>query len=191
MISGQVLVLFVIAVKKRQLLLAVGRVVEGIDVQRQDLGGSAKEAMNWSTNMSCKSEEALRLDGVLESREGGLAGQIVAIDRAAADQFEDRIATQHIVVVLVDVVGQDAVDPSPGHLQEAVAHVAGIAGIVQGLGELPGQSQLLIQLADRQQTGVAGNLVGRRLQSPPASSQGNPVTSAKSGCIIIFAPFWN
>ena len=88
------------------------------------VGGLSNEAMNWSSNTSAQAEERLHVDGVLEPRERGLAGQIVVLDRAVADQLEDRIAPQHVVVVLVGVVGQDAVDPRAGHLQERMVDVA-------------------------------------------------------------------
>ena len=84
-----------------------------------------------------------------------------SVDRAVADQLEDRIAPQHVVVVLVGVVGEDAVDPHPGHLQEGMIDVADVPPIGQGFGKLPRQPQPLVQLAERQQPGIAGNL-GRR-----------------------------
>jgi hypothetical protein len=47
------------------------------------------------------------VDGVLKTREGGLAGQIAVGRRAVAEQLEDWTAAQHVVVVLVGVVGED------------------------------------------------------------------------------------
>jgi hypothetical protein len=62
------------------------------------------------------------------------------------------------VVVLVRVAGQDAVDPGPDHLQEAVFGEVGVAGVVQGIREGPGEADALVELADREQPGVAGEL---------------------------------
>ena len=47
-----VLILFIVAVKERQLLLAVRRIVERVDVERQRRGGWSNEAKNCSTNTS-------------------------------------------------------------------------------------------------------------------------------------------
>jgi hypothetical protein len=62
------------------------------------------------------------------------------------------------VVVLVRVVGQDAKDARPDHLQERVLREFGVAGVVQGRGEGPGQADALVELADGEQPGVAGEL---------------------------------
>jgi hypothetical protein len=58
---------------------------------------------------------------------------------------------------------EDAVDAGPDHLQERVLGEVGIAGVVQGLGEGPGQADALVERADGQQPGVAGQLARRRL----------------------------
>ena len=62
------------------------------------------------------------------------------------------------MVVLVRVAGQDAVDPGPDHLQAAVLGEVGVAGVVQGLGQAPGERDALIELADRQEPGLPGEL---------------------------------
>jgi hypothetical protein len=62
-----------------------------------------------------------------------------------------------------EVAGQDAVDPGADHLQEGVLHEVGVAGVVEGSGEGPGEPEALVELADGQQPGVAGQLVRRRL----------------------------
>ena len=65
------------------------------------------------------------------------------------------------MVVLVGVVGEDAVHPHPRHLQKGVIDVAGMSAVGEGFGELPCQAELLVELAEGEQSGVAGNLVGR------------------------------
>ena len=70
---------------------------------------------------------------------------------------------QRVVVVLVLVAGQDAVNARPDHLQERVLGEVRVTRIVQGRGEGPGEPDALIELADGEQPGVAGQLTGRRL----------------------------
>ena len=69
------------------------------------------------------------------------------------------------MVVLVRVAGQDAVDARPDHLQEGVFGEAGVAGVPEGVGEGPGEPDALVELADREQPGVAGELTGRWLDN--------------------------
>jgi hypothetical protein len=52
------------------------------------------------------------------------------------ERLQDGIAPQHVVGVLVGVVGEDAVHPHPGHLQKRVRDVAGVPPVGQGVGEL-------------------------------------------------------
>jgi hypothetical protein len=68
-----------------------------------------------------------------------------------------------IVVVLVLVASQDAVDAGTDHLQERVLGQVRVAGIVEGCGEGPGQADALVELAEGEQPGVAGELARRRL----------------------------
>ena len=67
------------------------------------------------------------------------------------------------MVVLVRVAGEDAVDAGPDHLREGVLGEVGVAGVVQGVGEGPGEPDALVELADGQQPGVTGQLTRRRL----------------------------
>src|SRR5205807_471110 len=60
--------------------------------------------------------------------------------------------------VLVLVAGEDAVDAGADHLQEGVFGEVGGAGVVEGIGEGPGQADALVELADGDQPGVAGEL---------------------------------
>src|SRR6266545_4477325 len=99
--------------------------------------------------------EGLDGDGVLEAREGGLTRQVRVIRGAVGDELEDGIAAQGVVVVLVLVAGEDAVDAAANHLQEGVF---GEVGVVEGVGEGPGEPDALIRLADGEQAGVAGEL---------------------------------
>ena len=117
--------------------------------------------MNCSSRRSRSRKNERTFDRVLEPRERGLAGQVVGRDGAVAKQLENRIAAQHVVVVLVGVVGEDAVHPHSGHLQEGMIDVADMSPVRQGFGKLPCQTDPLVELAERQQPGIAGNLFRR------------------------------
>jgi hypothetical protein len=97
-------------------------------------------------------------DGVLEAGQGGLAGQVVVLGGAVGQELEDGVGAQGVVVILVLVAGQDAVHAGSDHLQERVLGEVRGTVIVQGLGESPGQPDALIELADREEPGVAGEL---------------------------------
>ena len=58
------------------------------------------------------------------------------------------------------IVGEDAVDPLPHHTQEWLLDKLGIAHVVESVGELLGATDLLIELADGQEPGVAGQRRG-------------------------------
>src|SRR5262249_8973451 len=62
--------------------------------------------------------ERLDGDGVLEACQDLLAGQVNVVGGAAGNQPEDGVGAQGVVVVLVLVVGEDAVDAAADHLQE-------------------------------------------------------------------------
>ena len=72
----------------------------------------------------------------------------------------DGVMPEGVVVVLVRVAGQDAVDPGPDHLPEGVLGPLGVAGVVEGVGEGPGEPEALVELADGEQPRVAGKLTG-------------------------------
>ncbi len=57
----------------------------------------------------------------------------------------------------------DAVGAGPNPLHERVLGEVRVAGVVQGLGEGPGQADALIELAEGQQPGIAGELACGRL----------------------------
>jgi hypothetical protein len=68
--------------------------------------------------------------------------------RAAGEGLEDGVGTEGVVVVLVRVAGQDAVDPGAGQLREAVLRQVRAAGVIEGAGVGPGQADVLVERAD-------------------------------------------
>src|SRR5262245_57046800 len=70
--------------------------------------------------------------------------------RTTGRQLEDGVMAEGIVVVLVLVVAEDAVDAGADHVQEGVVDLVGIAAIVAGGGESMGQTDVVIELAHRE-----------------------------------------
>jgi hypothetical protein len=67
-------------------------------------------------------------DGALEAGQRRLAGQVVLVRGAVGEELEDRICAKRVVVILVLVAGQDAVDAGTDQLQEAVIGEVGVPG---------------------------------------------------------------
>jgi len=83
--------------------------------------------------------------------------------RAVGDELEDGVVAEGVVVVLVKVAGQDTLDAAADHLQEGVLGEAAVAGVVERVREGSGEPDALIELADGQQPGIAGELARGRL----------------------------
>jgi hypothetical protein len=58
------------------------------------------------------------------------------------------LGTEGVVVVLVRVAGQDAIEPGANHLLVGVVPEVGVPRVVQRFGEGPGQSNALVELTD-------------------------------------------
>ena len=148
----------VVAVPEGQLLLAVGRVIDRVEVERQMARRRVEGGDELVEEDVARPLEGLDGDGVLEAGQGGLAGQVVLLRGAVSDQFEDGVGAEGVVVVLVRVAGEDAVDTGPDHFQEGVLGEVGVAGVVQCFGEGLGEPDALVELPDGEQPSVAREL---------------------------------
>jgi hypothetical protein len=89
--EGQVLVLVVEAVPERQLLVSVGRIVYGIEVERQVTRRTLEGGDELVEEHVAQPLEGRDRDGVLEAGQRGLAGQVVLVRGAVGNQLEDRV----------------------------------------------------------------------------------------------------
>jgi hypothetical protein len=87
----------------------------------------------------------------------------VALRGAVGHDLKDGVVAEGVVVVLVLVARKDAVDAAADHLQERVLAQVGVAGVVEGAGVGPGKPDALVELADGEPSGVAGQLALGRL----------------------------
>jgi hypothetical protein len=135
MTRGRYLVLVVVVVPEGQLLLAVRRVIDGVQFERQVVGRALEGGEELVEEDVTQALEGPDGDGVLEAEQRGLAGQVAILRRAVGDELEDGVGAEGIVVVLVLLACEDALDAGPDHRQEGVLAEAGIAGVVKGLSE--------------------------------------------------------
>ncbi len=154
----QVLVLVVVAVPEGQLLLAVGRVIDGVEVERQVARRRIEGGDELVEEDVAQPLEGRDGDGVLEAGQRWLARQLRVVRGAVGEELEDGVGAEGIVIVLVFVAREDAVHAGADHLQKRVLGEARVAGVVEGLGEGPGEPDALVELPDGEQTGVAGEL---------------------------------
>ena len=116
----KVLVLLEVSVEKRQLLMAVSRIVRGVQIQR-DRGGQPAAVLVLQppdAAVDQKVDQPLQHRGsrqVLKTAERRLAGQRLALRMAVGDQLEDRILPQRVVIIAVLVAGQTAKESLPQH----------------------------------------------------------------------------
>ena len=98
---------------------------------------------------------ARRANGVLKAGQGGLTCQVIILNRTITDQLEDRIAPQHVMIILIWIVRDDAVDTHPCHVKKRVIDVPDVPPIDQGLHELLRESDLVIELPEAARPGTA------------------------------------
>ncbi len=146
-----------------QLLLAMGGIVEGVDVQREMARRLVKRLDEQVDQHVAEPPQVGDRDGVLEPREGWLAGEVGVIGQAVGNELENGVRPQRVVVVLILVVGQDAIDSLPHHGQLRVLDEGGIATVLESGGKLLGEPDLLVELANRQQSGIRRQRGGRKL----------------------------
>ena len=164
----KVLILSVVAVKQSQLLLAVGRIVGGVQVERDRGGEPAAVALLEPLNAGGDVEvdellEHRRRGQVLEPRQRRLRRQRLVLRQPVGDELEGRIVAQRVVIVAVLVAGEDAEHALAEHRRQRLPAIR--LGIDQArrhaLRELP----TLIELPQRQQPRVAGHLTLRTLDN--------------------------
>jgi hypothetical protein len=148
--EGQVLVLVVVAVPEGQLLVAVRRVIHGVQVERQVARRPAEGGDEQVEEDVAQPLEGLDRNGILEAGQGRLAGQVWVVRGAVGEELEDGVGAEGVVVVLVLVAGQDAIDPGADHFQEGVLREVGVAKVVERLGEGPGEPEALVELPNRE-----------------------------------------
>jgi hypothetical protein len=160
--QGEVLVLSVVAVEQRELLGPVRRIVEAVQVERQPSRLLSEGLDKLIDQQLPQAEERLDADGVHEPRERRLRGQLgLVVRQPITDQLKDRVVAERVVIVLVFVPGEDAIDPLPDHRQQGVRGL--LPAVIERRRELPRQSDPFVKLADDQEPCIRGEPAGRVL----------------------------
>jgi hypothetical protein len=79
--------------------------------------------------------------------QGRLARQVFVAGGAVSEELEDGVRAQGVVVVLVLVAGQNAIDAGADHLQKGVLGEVMVAGVLEHFHEGPGEPDALVELA--------------------------------------------
>ena len=130
----------VVAVEEGELLLPVGGIVGGIEVDR-DAAGPALEAPPMVRDDRVGQDVPHREQlppphGVLEPRQRGLRGQGRSRDRIAVDQqFVDRVVGQPSGVVAVGVAAGDPKDALPEQLERLMLDLARLPLVLETRGQ--------------------------------------------------------
>jgi len=158
-------VLAVGAVEETELLLAVSGIVGGIEVQ-QDLAALpdllAAETDELLPQDVVQAHQVTGRRRVLPAAESGLGAQRVS-QGLIGDDLQERIVTQAVGVVGVFVSGDDLVEALPQQRQRVVLNAILVPRIAEQLGQLAGQTMALIEGAQGQKTGIAGNLAAGKI----------------------------
>ena len=162
---GVIHVLAVSAVEEAELLLAVGGIVGGIEVE-QDLAALADllaaEADELLTQQVVAAHQIASRGSVLPAAEGGLGAERVA-QFLIGDNLQHGIVAQTVGVVGIFVAGDDLIDTLPQQHQRVVVHAILLPRIAEPSGQLTGEMMTLIEGAQGQQTGITGDLAARKI----------------------------
>lgn len=158
--QGQVAMVAVVRVVKRQRLLAIGGIVGVVQIQRDRDGGlrvAGDELLDQGVGQSVDIATPQR---AFQAGVGGCAGQrIVGTERGPpGGQLEQRVVTQGIGIVAVLVTRGDLKNALGQQVAHRVGGVARIAGIADRLDQPPNQTDALIDGAQHQGAQVRGNL---------------------------------
>jgi hypothetical protein len=147
--------LVVSAVEKAELLLAVGGVVGGIEVEQNLTALAHLVAAEMDELLDQGVIEVHQVAGarrVLPAAEGGLRAQRVA-EFLIGDDLQHGIVAQAVGIVGVFVAGDDLVDALSQQFERVMTDALVLPRIAEPRGQIAGQMMALVEGAQRQQTG--------------------------------------
>ena len=131
--------------------MTVGGVIDSVEVKGQMAGWLTERADELIDEQGTQAFQGLDGDTILETGQSGLAGQVGAIGLAAKDEFEDRVTTQGVGVILVLVVSENAEDALADHVHNRVIDQLWITRIVDGSGKVARQTKTFVELPEGEQ----------------------------------------
>jgi hypothetical protein len=153
------------AVEEGELLLAVGRILGGIEVDR-DAASASPPALALSLDHNVRdgfghAKEALGVDGVLEPRERGLGGERIAVQRIAIEQeLVNGIVREPSAVVGVGVAARQREEPLAHQLLDRVLDLARLAPIDEAGGKSGREAELLVDRLEQHGPAVGAAVRG-------------------------------
>ena len=148
------------AIEKTELLLAVRGIVGGIDIEQDRAVLAHLVAAETDELLDQSVIEVHQVAGarrVLPAAERGLRAQSLA-QFLIGDDLQQRIMTQTIGIVGIFVAGDDLVDALSQQFERVVTDALVLPRITEQRGQIAGQMMALVEGAQRQQAGVAGDL---------------------------------
>ena len=153
-------VLAVSAVEEAELLLAMSRIVGGIDVEQNlatlaDLVAADADELLAQPIVGMHQIASARR--VFPATERGLGTERLA-QLVIGDDLQRRIVAQTIGIVGVFISGHDLVQALPQQGQRVMAQAVVLSRIAEVSGPIASQRMALVEGSQRQQTGVTGDL---------------------------------
>ena len=145
----QIAPMIVEAIEEGQLLGAVGLVLGGIQIDRDQPDAAAAAAMPGNHRVGervAHGEQHPRGRRVLEARDRRLRGQAAPVNRVAPQQqFVDRILGEPIAVIAIGMAARDREDPLGDQIPDAVRDAFRIARIGDGRREGRQQAEVSVR----------------------------------------------
>ena len=149
------------AVEKTELLLAVGGIVGGIDIEQDR--AAFPHLVAAASDVELLDESVVEVyqitvgRSVLPAAEGRLGAERVA-EFLIGDDLQHGIVAQTLSIIGVFVTGDDLVDALPHQLQRVVTDAVVLPRVAEQRGQIAGQMMALVEGAQGQQAGIAGDL---------------------------------
>jgi len=163
-VDRKITILIEKGVEQSPLLMTVSDILDVVDVQHdrnrrspvrlderigQDLGDAVKTGAR---------------DGVLQTREPRLAGQRRILGKLLAGHLQGRVVPQRVRIVGILVAAGDLEDPLFEHVQERMPGIAGMAAIVQNLGDAVEKLQAAFNFPKEEHAGVGRDFAARKVE---------------------------
>ena len=157
-IQGEEAILVVKAVEEAADLIAVNRIIGGVEVKNQFLGRRRLRSDEDLDQDAGDVEEGAAPHAVLQPAESRRRGQrLLRIDAAFGDELHERIIAQALMIVTIFVTQSDGEDALAEHRALLVGDKPGITGIGNHGVQLLDQTDLAVDLAQQQRPGIGGD----------------------------------
>ena len=153
------------SVEDAELLLAMRGIVGGVDIE-QDLATLANRLATKANELIEQGVvQAHQVTGgrsILPTAERGLRAERGS-QPLIGDDLQSGIMAQAVGIVGVFVARDDLVDALPQQRQRVMAHPFLLSRITEELDQVAGQMMAFVKSAQRQQTGITGNLASGKI----------------------------